>query len=517
MLMEQRRFRIFLSSLVALVALQVQAEAQQLPRLVVCITVDQLRSDYLEELAPLMQENGLKQIMQEGHFYRDVRFPLYQPSIASTTATIHTGTYPRSHGIESSNVYLRSRGRMQPILWDEAYQGDYTRDKYSPAALLVSSLGDRLKDASQGASLVYSLAPDAEAAIVAAGAMGDGAYWIDNAIGAWSSTSYYPKMSAPLDQYNRSSSGPNKRLLAGLVWKPQRNYQTPDVSFAHRDKSFSYRYQGGESVARFKQSALVNEEVTNFALKVLEHAGYEQRRSPGLLALSYTAQPHGSGELEAEVVDTYLRLDEDIKRLLVALDQKVGLRNCLIAITGTGYTSYQSYTPPRKGDQVNLRRLSVERLTALTNMFLTAAYGSGEWIESNRNGRLYLNRKLIESRKLSLPSVQHNVADFLRSADGLAMALSLDELASYSDPESQQLSRSVHARYAADVYWSVLPGWEIEEASSHPQLRPVSLAVSSPFVIWRGGGLPKFDYPVVEATDIVKAICSVLRIRPPNA
>lgn len=516
--MEQRRFRILLSSLVALVALQVQAEAQQLPRLVVCITVDQLRSDYLEELAPLMQENGLKQMMQEGRLYRDIQFPLYQPSSASTSATIHTGTYPRLHGIESSSVYLRSRSRSQSVLWDEAYQGDYTRDTYSPTALLVSSLGDRLKDASQGTSLVYSLAPDAEAAIVAAGRMGDGAYWIDNAIGAWSSTSYYPKMAAPLDQYNRSSSGPNKRLLAGLVWKPQRSYQTPEVSFAHRDKSFLYRYQGVESVSRFKQSALVNEEVTNFALQVIEHVGYEQRRSPGLLALSYTAQPHGSGELEAEVVDTYLRLDTDIKRLLVALDRKVGLHNCLIAITGTGYTTYQPYIPSRKGDQPNSRRISVERLTALTNMFLTAAYGPGEWIESNRNGRLYLNRKLIESRKLSLPTIQYNVADFLRSSDGLAMALSLDELTSRNDPVSQQLSRSIHVRYAADVYWSVLPGWEIEEASSHPQLRPVSLAVSSPLILWRGGGLLReFDYPVVEATDIVKAICSILRIRPPNA
>ncbi len=515
--MEQRRFRILLSSLVALVALQVQAEAQQLPRLVVCITVDQLRSDYLEELAPLMQEHGLKQMMQEGRLYRDVRFPLYQPSVASTSATIHTGTYPHIHGIESGNIYLRGRGREQSILWDEAYQGDYTRDTYAPTALLVSSLGDRLKDASQGTSLVYSLAPDAEAAIVAAGVMGDGAYWIDNAIGAWSSTSYYPKMSAPLEQYNRSAEGPNKRLLAGLMWRPQGSYKTPEVSFSHRDKAFSYRYQGVEAVSRFKQSALVNEEVTNFALRVLEHAGYEHRRSPGLLALTYTAQPQGSGELEAEVVDTYLRLDADIKRLLSALDRKIGLRNCLIAITGTGYTTYQPYIPLRKGEATNPRRISVERLTALTNMYLTAAYGSGEWIESNRNGRLYLNRKLIESRKLSLSAVQRSVADFLRSAEGLSMACSLDELRGGSDLLSQQLSRSIHARYAADVYWSVLPGWEIEEASRHPQLRLTSLAVPTPLILWGPGVSREFDYPVVEATDIVRAICSVLRIRPPNA
>lgn len=515
--MEQRRFRIFLSSLVALVALQVQTEAQQLPRLVVCITIDQLRSDYLEELAPLMQENGLKQMVQEGRLYRDVRFPLYQPSMASTAATIHTGTYPYIHGIESSQVYLRMRGRSQSVLWDEAYQGDYTRDTYAPTALLVSTLGDRLKDASQGSSLVYSLAPDAEVALVSAGIMADGAYWIDNSIGAWSSTNYYPKMSAPLEQYNRSSSGPNKRLLSGLVWKPQRRYQTPEISFSHRDKDFSYRYQGVDAVSRFKHSALVNEEVTNFALQVIEHVGYEQRRSPGLLALSYTTQPQASGELEAEVIDTYLRLDGDIKRLLAALDRKIGLRNCLVAITGTGYTAYQPYSIPRREETTNLRRISVERLTVLTNMFLTASYGSGEWILSNRNGRLYLNHKLIESRKLSLSDVQRSVADFLRSADGLATARSLSEIHSSNDPISQQLSISTHARYAADVYWSVLPGWEVEEIGSNPQLRQVSLAIPSPFILWGAGITSSFDYSVTEATDIVRAICSVLRIRPPNA
>ena len=48
----QRSVRLLLTSLLALVALQQPALATELPRLVVYITIEDLRGDYLEELRP---------------------------------------------------------------------------------------------------------------------------------------------------------------------------------------------------------------------------------------------------------------------------------------------------------------------------------------------------------------------------------------------------------------------------------------------------------------------------------
>lgn len=517
--MEQRKLRLLISSLVALVALQMPAEAKQLPRLVVCITVDQLRSDYLQELTPLMGNEGFRLMLSRGQYIPNVRFPLYQINAASATATLFTGAYPSSHGVEAPTIYERGTGRTRPIFWDDANQGNYTRDALSPRALLVGTLGDRFKEASAGTALVYSIAPNSEEAMVSAGASADGAYWLDSRIGSWATSNYYPQMLPLLEQYNRSAEGPNKRLIAGdFTWKPLRSYSDPSISFSSRARSFSYRYQGSDAT-KFKQSALANEEVTNLALRLLETAGYEQRRAPGLLSLSYTAAPHTASELDAEDVDTYVRLDQQLARLLTALDKRFGLDNCLISLSGTGYTSYKTYTSTARGTSTVARKVSTERLSALSGMFLTASYGAGEWILSNKNGRIYLNRKLIGNRKLSLERMQQELAEFVRLADGIADAQSITSVrSSLGNEELRRVDRSVHSRYEADIYYSLLPGWTVEEQDQNPQLRAVSTAIPSPFILMGAGVLADGHNisSVYEATDIVRVICDILRIRPPN-
>lgn len=512
--MEHRRFRLLLSSLVALVAVQMQAEAQKLPRLVVCISVDQLRTDYLSELEPMMGEGGFKRMLHSGRVYEDVRFPLYQINSASATASLWTGVYPAQHGIEGREVYLPREGRRQPTFEDKGYLGNYTRDSFSPKALLARTLGDRLKEASQGSALVYSIAPTAEVALVGAGELGDGAYWLDERIGSWATTNYYPQMLQNLERYNRSNDGPNRRLINGISWKPLRSYERPSISYSDYGRSFHHRYNA-TSVKPYRESGIVNEELTNLALQVLEGAGYAQRKSPSLLTLAYTAKPQGVGELEAEDVDTYLRLDAELARLFKALDKQIGLQNCLVALSGTGYTTYNTY---RDGKSERLKRsLSVARLKALSNMYLTALYGQGAWVAECRGGRLYLNRKLIESKRLDLKLIQSQTAEFLQSAEGISLAAPQHELRSANSEALQSIARSVHPRYEADVYWSVLPSWQIEDIKENPELLPSSLSVPSPLLLMGAGFEPtKEPLPRLDVRDVVRIVCSSLRIRPPN-
>lgn len=514
--MEHIKLKLLLSSLVASVALQVQAEAQKLPRLVVCITVDQLRSDYLAELSPLMGEGGLKQMLRDGQVYSDVAFPIYRPNVGAATATIFTGTSPRHHGFGAVEVFDRNAGRYTNILTDNNYVGSYTRDNFSPKNLLVETLGDRLKSASGGTSLVYSVAPTAEGAIASAGIYADGAYWLDDRIASWSSSNYYTAMLPQLEQYNRSNEGPNKRIIAGLSWKPLKAYPSTSPAYNDWSRSFHHRFTLKE-VKPYKESGLVNEEVTTFALKLLESAGYGTRKSPGLLSLSYSVKPYGRGELEAEDVDTYLRLDAEIEKLLKALDREIGLRNCLITLSGTGYTNY-SVTRSNAKESKLKRVLNVGRITALTNMYLTAVYGPGDWIQDNHNGCLYLNRKVIDAKKLDLGLVQRQVASFLSAAEGIDYALSSEDLDHTHSVLARHISESTLPRYRADVYWSVLPSWQIEDAQDNPLLIQPTVAMPAPVILF-GGAIEgnQRSYEMRDARDIVRVICSILRIRPPTA
>ncbi|MDO4707021.1 MAG: alkaline phosphatase family protein [Porphyromonadaceae bacterium] len=514
---KQRHIRLLLSSLVAFVAVQMQANAIHLPRLVVCISVDELREDYLRHLEPMMQEGGFRRMLRAGKIYPQVTFPFRPLERTGAIASIHSGVYPEAHGFSSALSYNRGTHSIVHRLWDDAVQGVYTREQYSPRALRVATFADRLKDASEGASLVYSVGVNAEDAIIAGGAMPDGCFWLDSRIASWASSSYYPKMPSYIDRYNRSDDGPNKRLISGLMqWRPLRKYEDHPTCYASWSRGFDYIYQGHEAT-RYKQSPLAGEEVTRLALKLIEHGGYQQRKSPGLLALSYSLASNSRGELSAEDVDRYLRLDQDLGRLFEALERHIGLEHCLLVLSGTGHVSYTKPSSSSRGKE--FRELSLGQTKALVNMYLSASYGPGNWIDQIYGNRIYLNRQLIEEKKLDLATLQGKVAGLWREIKGVGLAYAASNIREGFGGNALSLwISSVPRDDDADVYWDLLPGWNIKEQTEHPELeRRTSGAIRSPLLLFGAGVDPTtFDYPVRECSDIVRAVCWVLRIRPPN-
>ena len=78
---------------------QATASANAVPRLVVSITIDQLRSDYLEAFTPLYGEGGLKRLMNQGMVFTNADYPFTPVDRASAIASLSTGTTPYYHSI----------------------------------------------------------------------------------------------------------------------------------------------------------------------------------------------------------------------------------------------------------------------------------------------------------------------------------------------------------------------------------------------------------------------------------
>ena len=57
----------------------------------------------------------------------------------------------------------------------------------------VSSICDELKVATEGQAKIFAIAPQKDAAILSAGHAADGAFWIDDFSGQWSTSEYYLK------------------------------------------------------------------------------------------------------------------------------------------------------------------------------------------------------------------------------------------------------------------------------------------------------------------------------------
>ncbi len=81
------------------------------PRLVVGIVIDQLRTDCLEQLRPLMCADGFRQFMTRGTYMRDLNFQPARLDIASATAMLFTGATPDKTGVPSAYTYSETTMR----------------------------------------------------------------------------------------------------------------------------------------------------------------------------------------------------------------------------------------------------------------------------------------------------------------------------------------------------------------------------------------------------------------------
>ena len=179
-----------LLTVIALTGLQAQ-NIPAVPRLVVGLTIDQLRTDYIEAFSALYGERGFKRLWKEGRIYRNAEYDFINVGKSSAVAAIYSGTTPYTNGIVGDNWMDRSTLRVLNCVDDADFMGIYTSESTSPQKMKVSTLTDELVIATQGVAEVYSIAPTREMAVLAAGHASKGAFWLNDETEKWSGSTYY--------------------------------------------------------------------------------------------------------------------------------------------------------------------------------------------------------------------------------------------------------------------------------------------------------------------------------------
>ena len=102
------------------------------PKLVVTLTIDQLRTDYMEAFSSLYGEKGFKRLLREGKVFRQAEFPFCGTDRASAIAAIYTGTTPSMNGIIAEQWL--DAGTLRPIncVEDPNFMGNYTDESTVP-------------------------------------------------------------------------------------------------------------------------------------------------------------------------------------------------------------------------------------------------------------------------------------------------------------------------------------------------------------------------------------------------
>ena len=217
-------------SIIAFVALSivaaVAASAQvSRPKLVVGIVVDQMRWDYLYTTSHRWGDGGFNRLLSNGYSCANTLIDYVPTVTACGHASIYTGSTPAFHGIAGNNYMLD--GRSVSSVEDTTVQGVGTTGKAglrSPRNLLVTTLGDQLKLATDGQAHVIGLSLKDRAAILPAGHGADGAYWYDNSTHQFITSTYY-RTSLPswVKDFNRShaallADGHRQVVVVSHLW-----------------------------------------------------------------------------------------------------------------------------------------------------------------------------------------------------------------------------------------------------------------------------------------------------------
>ena len=122
------------------------------PRLIVAITVDQMRADYLTRYEAGFGEDGFRRMFDEGFAAMDHHFGYAPTYTGPGHASISTGTTPAIHGVISNNWYSRSEGRVVYCAEDTLVTGvgmpgtdPGKKGQMSPGRMQASGWADELK------------------------------------------------------------------------------------------------------------------------------------------------------------------------------------------------------------------------------------------------------------------------------------------------------------------------------------------------------------------------------------
>lgn len=512
---------ILMTSLLSVLAfVQIQGQTPNAaPRLVVNIVVDQLRTDYMEAFSPLYGEKGFKKLLKEGRVYRNASCSFANSDKASSVASLFTGTAPFENGIIASQWLDRSSLRPVGCVDDQAFLGLYTSEKTSPKNLVSSTLGDELKIATGGQSLVYSISAYRDAAVFAAGHAGDGAFWFNTEIGKWSGSTYYGECPPWIATYNQLSSVDLK--INDVEWKPSNPAVVTFSYFLNSGitKPFDYKFKGLNKFADFATSSLINEEVTNVANACLTNTAIGSDAVPDLLSVVYYAGNYRgktTADGSVELKDTYVRLDKSIGDLIESVTRKVGSQNVVFMLTSTGCGEEE--TADLKRFKVPTGTFYINRSAALLNFYLAALYGKGQYVDACYGDQIYLDHQFIEKKQLKLSEVLEQSQNFLVQCAGVRDVYTSLRLTLGSwTPNVSRLRKAFNPKVSGDILVQVMPGWNLVNENFQNSKLVRDVRVMFPLIFW-GAHVKTATIDTPVTTDcIAPTLSQCLRIRAPNA
>jgi len=458
---------------------QVPASNDQNPKLVVGITVDQMRYDFLIRYWDDYSEGGFKRLVNQGFTFRNHHFSYSPTYTAPGHASIFTGTTPLIHGIIANDWYDKALGRMIYNCYDStvfSVGGVGYPGQMSPKNLMSSTIGDELKLFSNNRSKVIGISMKDRGAILPAGHHPDGAYWFDGKDNGKFITSTFYKRSLPqwVIDFNANKL-PDFYLSQG--WSLLKDVATYDESMQDNNPYespfngtlrpvFPYNLDSlrasNGNFDLIKATPHGNALSVDFAIASIVNEGLGLDNYTDLLALSFSSTDfvgHQFGPHARETQDVYLRLDLEIARLLKYLDSEIGIGNYTVFLTADhGGAPVPSLVNDQgwPNDYFNSAALIAE-----LDSLIESKYGLDGAILNYSNEQIFLNEELIALNGLDLNKIEEELAKKAMSYKGVLAALSSGQVltGNFNDSPLARIQAGFRPNLSGNVMLLFEPGW----------------------------------------------------------
>lgn len=525
--------RLLTTLLVLLCSILLQAQNIQRPKLVVGIVVDQMRWDYLyryyDRYAP---DGGFKRLLKQGFSCENTMIP-YMPAVtACGHSCIYTGSVPAITGITGNLWWDNEQGRQVYCTEDKSVKtvgSNSTLGEMSPRNLLVTTVCDELKLATNFRSKVIGIALKDRGGILTAGHNANAAYWYDNTTGDWITSTYYMNELPKWVKDFNAQKLVNKYLQQG--WNTLYPINTYTQSTADNTtwegslggiKGFPYdtkKFVGKNyyPVATMPQGNTLTAEMAKAAITG-EQLGADDITD--FLAISFSSPDyigHTFGPNSVEEEDNYLRLDKELGNFFDYLDTKVGKGQWLAFLSADhGVAHVPGFLKDHNMPAGNVDMYSIIKLI---NGSLKDKFGVENIITNGDNYQLYLSHYKIDSAHLSLEEVKNWVIDYLSVEPGIARAVALDKLATttLNAKQKNMLTNGYYPRRSGDIQVILQPQYIdgfINAGTTHGSWNPYDSHIP---LVWYGWGVKQGKTNrEVYMTDIAPTISAMLHIQMPD-
>ncbi len=515
-----------------------------LPRLVLQITVDQLRGDMPTRFLDRLGQGGFRYLLEHGTHYANAHYRHANTETAVGHATLFTGADPSCHGI-IANDWIDSRtGAFVYNTEDVRHHLIGKKPKQhqgvSPRNLLASTIGDELVVHNAGRSRVFSVSVKDRGAILPGGHAGK-AYWYSKSTGKFVTSTYYH------DSYPEWVTAWNRKKLAdsfrGKRWDLLHDRSTY-IAAEIDDRPFeadlppmgrTFPHELGDDKYLYLRLSLspVGDALTlDFTKALLEAEQLGQGSATDFLAVSFSSTDYvghlfGPSSLESE--DNILRLDRVLAELFAYVDEKVGLANTLIVLSADHGAPEAPEYMASFGMETGRFDFDYFRKPGPLTEALERRFGRGDLIATHSHPYLYLDPKALSDAGLDAEEVERFLADELIKLPGITYALTRTALLEgrvVGAPIQDQIRRSFHPQRSGNIHLVADQYWFLHSTEEAHQMGLAGIAAihGSPWaydtfvpIFFAGHRVPQGKvYRLVGPHDIAATIAAYLDIKPPS-